>query len=335
MNAQSSPLRTILVLALPAAIILTLYSISKSAYFSKDPDTFSVAITIDMLVILPLVHFALVRKTKIPNITVVPVFIAAMLLVGKMLPGEYHDTLDLFKTWILPLVELAALSFVFVKIRQIRKAFANNPEMDFYTALKDATHQFLPSKVAVPFATEIAMFYYALIHWKSVKIREGEFTYHQNSGTPALLFALILIVGVELFAVHLLLVNSFPVLAWVFTGLSIYSAVQLLAFGKSLLKRPYKVLEDELVLHYGILGEAKIDYQQIIAIRAFEKEVDDQSHKRLSPLGKLDSYNVLIELKDELRFTGLYGIKRKADKLLVFVDDKEQFIAEVSKRMNG
>lgn len=307
--------------------------LAKSSFFTASPDSLSIGITFDLLLTVPIVYFLLIRKTKIPKTTVVPFLIVGVIIGSFILPSENQFYLNLFKTWVLPIVELSILTFVIFKLRKgIRRYKLNkNQSFDFFTSLKDTCYEILPKAVVIPVVTEIAVFYYGFIYWKKRRIKNNEFTYHKDSGSTALLSVIIFIVAIETFVLHILLAKWSLTAAWVLTFLSIYSGIQIFGFLKSIFKRPISIENGKIHLRYGIMTETEIDLKDIASIEISSKDIElNKETRKLSFLGELESHNVIIRLKKENTLIGLYGIKRKYKTLVLHVDDKIEFEKQIN-----
>lgn len=286
------------------------------------------ALTIDLLLTVPLIYFWLIRKTAVPKTTVIPVMLLGLGLGYALLPLQGQTYLTLFKLWALPWIEISVLAFLLFKVhsalkrfRQLRGGYA-----DFYTVLLNTCRELLPGKLVRPLATEIAVIYYGCIRWRSPVLSDTEFSYHRNSGTPVLMLAFILIIGIETFVLHSLIARWSEPAAWILTALSCYTALQVLGFAKSLAQRPIAIRDKILDLRYGILNEASIPLKEIERITLSSGELpDDKSVQKLSPLGTLESHNVIITLTKEHTFTGLYGIQRQSKAIAFYLDDPVSF----------
>ena len=135
--------------------------LAKSSIFHKYPNDLSAGITFDLLLTVPLLYFLLIRKTRIPKTTVVAFLIVGMVVGTIILPAQNQYYLDLFKTWIFPLVELSIVSYVIYKLTKTIKRYKQNKKenVDFYTTLKNTCYEILPKGLVVPVVTEIAVFY--------------------------------------------------------------------------------------------------------------------------------------------------------------------------------
>jgi len=287
------------------------------------------AISIDLVLSLPLIYLLLIRKTKIPKITVVPIMVLGMTLGLLLLPEEQQYFLLDFKTWVFPFVELGFIIFILWKVRRAIKVLRveQRGQVDFYDALKSTCQQLLPGFAVMPVLNEIAVFYYGFFSWRKRKLTEGEYSYHRESGTVTLMLAILLIIGIETFVLHRLLLKWSEVIAWILSALSIYSGFQIFGFLKSMLRRPYQIRPEGLKLNYGIMNETFIPFSAIKDVEASTKELDfKQSIRRLSFLGSLESHNVIIYLKEEAVITGLYGKTNSFNILALHVDRKQEFV---------
>jgi hypothetical protein len=319
--------RNVIIFGIPLGLLAILIFLIKSPFLNGN-DTLSLAITADLLLSVPLVYFLLIRKSQIHKTTVIPVMVIGILIGSYLLPMESQMYLDLFKNYALPVFEISVLTFAIYKVRKAintyKKLKSGTP--DFYDTLKNVCYEIFPEKLALPFATEVAVFYYGFINWKKRRLNSNNFTYHKNSGTPALLYAFILIIGIETVAIHILLAQWSFIASWILTALSIYTAIQVLGFAKSLAQRPISINHESLTLKYGILNEVEISFSDIDKVELSRKSLEkNELTKALSPLGKVESHNVVISLKKENKLIGLYGIKRNFKILGLHIDEPIQF----------
>lgn len=318
-------------------LLIALMLISKSEAFVQHATHLSIGITADLLLIIPFVYFLLIRKTTIPKTTVIPILVAGMIMGFYILPPENQYYLSIFKSFALPCIELAVLSFIIYKVRKAMISYQHKKDKgkDFFNTLVATCSELLPKALVMPFATEVAVFYYGFIAWGSKKLNKTEFTHHKESGSIAIFSVFIFIILVETFVIHLLLVRWSEIAAWIISSLSIYTALQVWGMIKSIPKRPITIGENELMLRYGILNETSIKFDNILTIEPFTKAISKEDNIiTLSPLGELESYNLLIHLKSTHTLKGLYGIKKKFNKLAFHVDKKEEFLSTLNDLLN-
>ncbi|MDG1039803.1 MAG: hypothetical protein P8H13_03775 [Polaribacter sp.] len=326
------------VFGIPLTMIFLLILLSKSSVFQQNPSKLSLAITLDLLLIVPFVYFLLIRKTAIPKITIVTSFIVGMIISSIILPTEEQEVLSLIKTIAIPVIELTILYFVVTKSHKIIKNYKleNNQNIDFFDAMSLAVLQVAPAKVASVLTTEIAVVYYCFISWKKRALLENEFTYHDKSTSVSVILGFILVILIETFTAHHLLSKWNVIVAWVFTFLSVYTCLQMIALLKSLSKRPIFIDEQnqQIILRYGIFSEAFIPFSEIKDICVFDKDIsEDETVTVFSPLGKLEGVNMLIETRKELIFNRFYGFKKKYTSLVFFVDQKRQFVNKIKDKI--
>lgn len=326
--------KNLILFTIPLFAIGLLVFLTTTSVFSKNTNSFSNAITIDLLVTIPLLYFFLIRKTKVPKTTIVPFIIIGMIICSFIIPVENQHYLSLFKTWIFPLIELFVVSYVIYSIRKTIKKYKEQKttSLDFFTTLKNTCNEILPKAAVAPIVTEIAIFYYGFILWKNTPLKENQFTYHKNSGSISLLAGLLFIVAVEMVTIHSLIAKWNVTVAWILTFLSIYSSFQIFGFIKSMTKRPTAIQDHKILLRYGIMAETEIDIHNIESITVSSKEIEfNKEVRQLSPLGTLEAHNIIINLKDEATLSGLYGIKKKFKTLAIHMDKKNEFVTAVNK----
>jgi len=319
--------RNLISFGIPLILFGVLMVLMKSSYFTSNL-ILNLSITIDLLIGIPFIYFILIRKSKIPKTTVIPIMVVGLVLGSYFLPKENQIYLSLFKTWVLPFVELFVLTFIIVKVYGITKKYKTLKEgkPDFFDTVKCICQDILPEKLVSPFATEIAVFYYGFFSWRKLVIKKNEFTYHKNSGALGMMIGILMIIAVETVALHFLLTNWNRRVAWGVTILSIYTAIQVFGLAKSLSKRLIIITDSGVVFKYGIASEAKVLFDNIESIEL--SKVEDEKEgltKTLSPLGELEGHNVVVKLKFEHEITGIYGCKKKFKTLLLFIDEPLNF----------
>lgn len=333
MNKTLNIQKSLIIFGIPMLIIGIMILITKLSIFNANPNILSTAITFDLLLVTPLIYFLLIRKTNIPKTTIIPLLIIGMVVCTMIIPTENQYYLDIFKTWIFPVIELSVISFIIYKVNKTVKKYKlnKNETTDFFTNLKTTCYEIFPKFVVIPLTTEIAVFYYGFINWKKRKLHKNEFSYHKDSGTIALLGGIIFIIAIETVVLHKLLLKWNSIVAWILTILSIYFGIQLFGFLKSMYKRPILIENDKLFLRYGIMNETTIDLANIDSIEISSKDIEiDNETRKLSFLGELESHNIIIHLKKENILTGLYGIKHNYKNLALHIDKKNEFVNQIN-----
>ncbi|KAA1245259.1 hypothetical protein [Aquimarina sp. RZ0] len=321
-----------IIFGIPLSSILLLILLTTSRLFEANQQLLSTAITADLIFTIPFVYFLLIRKKKIPKLTIISFGILGMMISYMIIPKENQLLLSIIKTWVFPFVELGIAFFVISKVRSTLKKFKKNQHIspDFFTVLQQTCREILPKKIATLLAMEIAVFYFGFMFWKKQVLHSTEFTYHKNSGTIGLLAGLILIITIETYVLHILLIRWSTVAAWIITGLSIYSGIQIFGFLKSIYNRPILIQDGKLYLRYGIMSETSIDINNIVSVTISSASIEfNDKIRKLSPFGELESHNVLITVHKENALFGLYGMKKSFKTLALYIDDKERFKTEI------
>jgi len=336
MNRNPALSSNLIVIIAPLAMVITIVLLVNSGLFSQHSSLLSVGVTIDLVLSVPLVYFLLIRRRNIPNLTTVPVFVVGIVVVSLVLPPSNQELLGTVKTWILPLVEIGVVVFIVWKgravVKRLKTEVGKNPNI--FSTLKEVAGEILPERLAYAMVTEMGVFYYGFLSWKRIELGPNEFTYHRKSGTIALLGILLVMILVEMTAVHFLLRQWSYVAAWMLTGLSVYTGVQVYGMARSLTRRPYVIEKHSLLLRYGIMGEATIELSNIASFEFSSKAIDvTENALSLSPLAALEKHNVILHLEDPGTVRGLYGSKQKYSTLAFFVDDKTRFGASLSEQI--
>lgn len=188
-----------------------------------------------------------------------------------------------------------------------------------------------PKTISKLVANEIALLYYGCFNFKKTILKSNEFSNYKGSGILSTLSALILVVGIEMITVHFLTAKWSPLLAWILTGLTVYSALQLIGIIRSIPKRPITLHPNKLVLRFGILSETTIAYHSIKSIElANASNVDkNKTTRTLSRLGELENSNIVIHLRSPQKLNCIYGKPKTFTKLLLFVDGNKSFKTQV------
>ncbi|NMM47321.1 hypothetical protein [Marinigracilibium pacificum] len=314
--------------AIPFILLFTLVLVALNIDLVSRDIILSNAIIIDLIIIIPFIWFLVIRKSKVPKITIVPLLIIGTTVGVNIIPEQNQYYLSLFRSYGIPLIELGVITFIIIKTRRVIIDLNQNQknQSDFYEALLITCKESLPGPIASLLATEIGIIYFGFFKWKSKQLQKNNFTYHKTSGSIATLAIIILLVIAETFIFHILLEKWNIYAAWILSGLSIYSGLQIFGWLKSIYYRPHIILENKIILRFGIISEAIIPIENIEKIELSSKDLpEDKSCQKLSPLGALDYHNVIITLKEASTFKSFYGLRKEFKSLAIYVDKKEEF----------
>ncbi len=326
--------RSIYALGTAASLIAVVFFI---ASFQSAPElpSLNAALVVDLLLTVPLVYLIMIWKTEVPKITVVPLSVVSLILGYRFLPQNAHTYLDVYQDFIHPFLEFGVLTFVVLKARRfiLRMKQHEEVKVDFFDAIQKVSSDLIPKKVAPFLATEIAVFYYAFFSRKK-PLPTNAYTIHKNSGSLALLGAVIFLILVETSVIHLLLARWNDTVAWVLTILSIYTGLQMLGIARSIPARPVVIEDDALLIRYGIAGSVRIPFHLITSVQSMETDLEEGMLKS-GLLAQLEPHNILIEVSESLEYQRLYGMRKSFRRMAFFVDDKSGFITNLEERLSG
>lgn len=322
---------------IPLLLIFSLIALLQTEVFNTNASQLSNFITIDFILTIPIIYLLLITKTKISKLTVAPFLIICIIIASYAIPEANQGLLTLAKTWLIPIVELAVVSIVVFKvskaIRSYRKAAKHNH--DFLSILNETCASLFPNGIAKLVTNEIALIYYGFFNFKKTQLEPHEYSNYRGSGILSTLGAIIFVVAIEMVSIHVLASKWSVTLAWILTGLSIYSAFQLIGIIRSVPKRPLQLLDDKLILRFGMLSETTIPLSSIASVE-FAKADDYQASKTtktLSLLGTLEHSNVVIYTTNTQELEFIYGKPKQYDTLYLFVDNHHSFIKELQLRL--
>jgi hypothetical protein len=325
-----------LAVGIPFCIFLFCFFITRSTKFTINNEAISNAILFDLLITAPLVYFITIRKTTVSKLTVIRVFIVGLLVAVFILNNHSNIFLHIIKTWVSPAIEGLVIFFIAQKFYAANKiAKENNSKVDFLMHCRNMMHQVMGNeKLGNIIASEISVFYYAFVGKKSTKIDyKSTFTSYKENGLLLVLSAILGLFLIETAGVHLIINLWNSTIAWVLTGLSIYTCMQLFAHIRAIKARPIVLSENSIDIHNGLAGDAYISFANIEKIEGGSKLPQNKKGVKIALLKELENYNVIIYLKAPIEVTKIFGIKKNTDTVLFFVDKPNDFLNAVNTKM--
>lgn len=323
-----------LFLLLISGLYFVQYWLINQPQFLGNP-TLTFAVTFD-LVLIPLVlyYFVMIRKVGAAKMSLVGVLILSVVVANILLPESsktYLSYVEIFAG----LVELSVVALLIINIRKVRKKYREVAidSTDFVRNLRESFSVVISSPLLLNVITsEAAMFRYGLFFFKGkeeVFAGSKPFYTTKKSGFGSIIGVLLAVSIIETVALHLLLQSWSAIAAWVLTGLSIYTAIFIIAYWSSVVKRPILIENDVLHLRVGILWNIAIEKHTISAISRIKNFEKDNSILNLGA-SVFEEPNVLIEFNDKVNVNGLYGFSKSTDKIALYVDEPELLINALS-----
>ncbi len=334
MSAKYLSKNLLVVYGLPLTVILSSVAIALSPLLKKHPEL-ATGIVYDLTLLAPVLFLILAKRYKLQLFVAVPIFTLGVLLATFLLPENQQRHLDLIKTITLPMVELVVVAVFIYKIYGISRAFRLNAakvDIDFYGLSKlSANTVFGTSRFASFFASEISMLYYACFAWRPKKTELMTFTNYKESSYIAYSGALLIVVGIESYTLHTLLLKWNEVAAWILTITSIYSAIMVVGHIKALVLRKSVLTSSMLTLKNGLIGDIKIPLNQIKTLEFCNTELTIKGEKtgNLGLSKESSNHNIAIHFKTSQTIEKPYGYTENCDVLLVHIDKKEAFSAAI------
>ncbi len=329
----------VIALGIPILIFLSCFFITLTTKFKSNTDLLSNAILIDILVVAPLIYFIAIRKSNISKLTVSRIFITGLLVAGFILNAHQNTLLQIIKTWVSPIIEGAVIFFICRKfyIANKKAKEANNNKLDFLMHCRAVMFQVTGNeKFANIVSSEIAVLYYAFLGSKDKTTdNETKFTSYKENGVAIVLWTILSIFLIETTGMHFLLTLWSKTIAWILTGLSFYTCIQLFAHIKAVKARPIIINKDSLEIHNGLAGDAYIQFDNIEKFELSKKIPQDRNSIKIALLKGLENHNIVVYLKTPIQVTKIFGIKKSTDTVLFYVDKSKEFSNTLASRLTN
>lgn len=332
-----SPLLFLAVTAVMLAVEVWVVSL---ANFAAQPNIIPLAVTVDIVVGVPLLYYGLVvRRKRLPLITLAPVFFLSLLSAGRILPPAQHTYLN----WVelaVPVVELAVLAVIAFKLRQIvghyrrlRPGYAYAPET--LEASLAAAIPNVPPLVATVASAEASLLSFGLAGWlrRTPRPADGRarFSYHRQGGYALILGFFAFLVLLETTVAHLLLARWSTTAAWVLTVLSVYTLIWLFGDYHAGRLQPIALGATHLHLRTGMRWRVDVPWQQVAGLDKIGP-VDKKAPGYLN-LTVIGEPRLALRLKEPVVVVGLLGRTKQAAVIGLSVDDPAPFVAAVTERL--
>ena len=295
----------------------------------ENPDAIAGALTLDLTLLVPLLYYLLlVRLRGWPVVTVLPVFVLSVLAAGWLIPDSRHRVLDLV-SYAAALAELGLIAFIAYKALQLREAYRERAAagLDVYESLRESATAILGSLAGGALAYEATLGYYAVVGWtRSSTVGPRSFTAYREVAYIPLMVTVMIALVVETVGVHFLLRLWSPVVAWVVTGISLYTLIWLIGDLHAVRLRPIEICDETLRLRLGLRWTASIPLTSIESVQdpGGEAPAGKQGYLKALLFG---APNRRMQLSEPVRAVGLYGLTRRVTTIDLHVDDPARFDA--------
>ncbi len=283
-------------------------------------------VTFDLTFLMAGLYYFFIRRTNIPNITVVPIFVLSCLLARLIIPTNLQEFINMQFNYVIPLLELGVIGFIIFQVRKLSLSLKQSSGTDFVNKFYAAANEiFQNERIAGVFTTEVSMFYYLFFAWKAPK-SEKQFSYHRESGIVAILMTIGVLTVVEMFIVHILVNIWNPIIAWILTILSLYTLLQVVSLAKSIILRPITLCDNQLAINYGWFKSVSVPLEIIKEVKLLRNPEINKNAGNFFLVAEMESPNLQILLKESIDIQGVYGITKTSDELLLHLDEPQNLI---------
>lgn len=314
---------------LAAALFVFEYWIAVSPRLPADAGIVEAAITVDLLIGVPLLGYLLLVRTRRASLALVALlFLATLALANFILPPSRQTYLDRVEI-IAPLVELTLLALLALKFRRIRAFYRQ--ERPNYIFASDAVEASLGRALGVPtvaalLITELTLVANFFTGWfRSFQPGPGQlaFTYHRRGSYGLMLAAMGLLLVVETFLVHLIVRHWSNTAAWVLTLASLYTLLWVIGDYQAIRLRPIILDSERLHLRAGQRWRLSIPYSLVADLRPPAK-IDAQSADYVN-FAIAGEPSLLLELTATVEALGLLGRRKQVRCVGLTLDDPKAF----------
>ena len=325
-------------LGIPFLIFVSCFVITLIPTFKTNRELLSNGILIDLLITAPIIYLLAIRRSNVSKLTVSRIFIAGLFVAGFILNGHQNSSLHIIQTWIAPVIESLVVFMVgrkFYIADKVAKA-ANKTGIDFLIHCRSVMLQVTRNnKFSTIISSEIAVIYYAFFGSKKLIDYKTSFSSYKENGLLIVLGAILSIFLIETAGMHFLVSLWNKTIAWIITGLSFYTCIQLYGHIKAIRSRPIIIDEDTVEIHNGLAGDAYVKFDNIEKIELTKKNPVNRKWVKIALLEGLENHNVVVYLKKPIFVTKIFGIKKRTDTILFFVDRSEDFFQSIESRWKG
>jgi ABC-type multidrug transport system fused ATPase/permease subunit len=311
-------------------VVTVSFFIVRTNGFAENTELLSLAVTLDIVLVIPMAYFLLAFWLGWRKLTVIPIFLLSLVGAHLVLPEDGETYLKFGELALAP-IELFVLIFLILKVRQIRRRYraARRPEAEFQETLEGVLAKIIdhPRFVRV-LATELSIIYYGLFAWRNRPrhtTNNEVFTYDRKSGLGLIAGVFFVLIAIETPVLHYVISLKFPLIAWVVTALGLYGAVFILGDLNACRWRPIRVRAGNLELNTGLRWRCTIPLSQIEFVES--TTFDIESREGLLNAAVIGNQNLVIFLKSKHTATGIYGFEKEFDRVAVTADEPSRLAA--------
>lgn len=299
----------------------------RTSAFAQATDLGYFGITFDLCITIPFLYYLfVVRPGHAAPLSLVPVFVASLLIARAVVPTPHQEFLGQLWYLLIP-VEGGVVIYIAFKVRAA--TMVSRGEEDILRRIEMITAELAGGKSrATQLASmELASIYVGLLGWWIDTPRArglASTTFHHHAGWGSIVACIITVLAAEMIGVHLLLQQWSHTAAWVVTALELWGVLWLLGDFHAFRLRPFVVTEETIELRFGfrwtaIFPRALVTKVEPLSPVEAERLKETGTHLRLA---FLDDPQHLIHLSEPIRVDGPFGITRQVTSIGLTPDDR-------------
>ena len=305
--------------------------------------TMATAILLDFAVTIPFFYWLFASKKNVVAATVIPVALLGLGIGWLILPADYSQLVSRFTLIVCPLAALIVASIGVKTATRAAKTFRAHASHCKVARINSIVRSSVGDNVlATTIAQEVTTCYYLLRRIPKTIENTAEhfetpldaniFSYHRSSGMTALLLVGVLIVTIEIAAVHILIAMFSHPLAWLASASSLYVGLLIVAQTRAIRSRPIYLHGQELHIRNGMFDLMTIKLNNIAAVTASSRCENDPKRKLNATVPA--THNVIVSLKEPTKANLLYGQTKMVDSILLHVDEPDRLIDALQRIAN-
>lgn len=322
-----------IVLAVPLLIVTAMIAFVSTPFFLSHQAILSKALTIDLVFAVPFIYYFLIRKKEISKFSTITIGLICITIGTFIIPENHQQLLSSIKHFALPISEILVIGVVIIKAYRLRTNFKTTEDsgLGWYERVKLSSQEELSHRFTEILITELSMLYYLLCPIKKVAFKYNEYTYFKRNGLKEIVFAFIFIITIESAVAHYLLYLWSPLFANLCSLSSLYLIVFMISILRSTKYNPITINSDSktIRLQFGFMNQSTLRIEDIVSIVKSRNSSDHDLVKH-SPFKEFTGHNIIVELAASQKMKKLYGFEIEFNKIGIYVDDPDSFIAEVN-----
>ena len=325
------------VLAAPLACALAVLGLVLALHAptpARGASVLPVAVLFDFTFTVPLLWWWLAVRGRGASSRSLAFVFAASMLAAHVLVGHRTPVTSAWLAIVAGAIELVVLVRIALALRAARRT----PGADFPALATAAAASLLGHNAASrAVAGELSFLAYALAGpWRRPVEGAGRFSHQRELGRGSLVAGIVMVIAMEMGAVHAALVRTHPRVAWTITLSSLWAVLWFFGDYQALRLRRSTLADGVLRLRVGLRASADVRVADIVTVRSGRLGDLPRAGDLLCAYPKPAEPNVLLELAEPVAAFGFYGWPHRVARIALAVDERERFLAALERaRVNA